>query len=89
MTQKKKAVKKVVRKAAPKASGAGLDLRTAYKKMLMAEAAYKQLGVAPQLLYYYRQQVRKGEWPKDSTMREHLERAGWECVVKETWRVKG
>lgn len=63
-------------------------LNEAYRTMIKTVRA-EALGESRQRLFAIRQAVKHGDWPKDTTMRDHLKKAGWKRVAEELWTTVG
>lgn len=61
-----------------------LKLNDAYRVMLKTVSG-SNIGVSRQRLFAIREAVGHGDFPKDTTMREHLALAGWKRVRDEEW----
>ena len=66
-------------------SAKGHPLPLAFKKMIEQPGIWKRLRVSKQTVLNRRVLVGKGMWPKDTTMRKWLKKAGWKPVVVEKW----
>lgn len=62
----------------------GYPLKEAYRRM-MRTATGRTMQLSPQAMYHFRQQLKRGEYPSEPTMRDMLARAGWSKVMEERW----
>ncbi len=65
-----------------------LALPIAFKKMLSEPGIWKKLHLSKQTVMNRRVQVGKGLFPKDTTMRGWLKKAGWKAHTVETWKTR-
>lgn len=63
----------------------GQALPIAFKQMLSEPGIWKRLRLSKQTIMNRRVQVGKGAYPKDTTMRAWLKKAGWKLESVETW----
>lgn len=52
---------------------------------MMRTATGRTMQLSPQAMYHFRQQLKRGEYPSEPTMRDMLARAGWSKVMEERW----
>lgn len=66
----------------------GQALPIAFKQMLSETGIWKKLRLSKQTVMNRRVQVGKGFYPKDTTMRAWLKKAGWKLETVETWTLR-
>lgn len=63
-----------------------VPLTDAFRSMIEQEGIWDRLKVGRQTVLNRRVMVRNSEFPKDSTMRAWLKKAGWKMAVEERWK---
>lgn len=64
----------------------GYPIKDAYLRMLSERGVYKHINLARSTVSNLRKQILEKElYPKDSTMKEQLELAGYICVQADRW----
>lgn len=66
-----------------------MELRKAYRKMILNKKDKNKLRMKEATLYPHRSRVRKGVYPSKKVMEDRLKRAGWYAITEALWTKEG
>ncbi len=63
----------------------GQSTKEAFRELISKRAIHHELDIDSGSVRWYRSKIKEDSWPKESTMEEHLEKAGYSIVQHKLW----